>query len=308
VLSEAALRQLAAIAPTLKEGELRLLTHLTAEAARRQTLSIQASSRELENATGTARSAIQRAIDGLTSRGLIAVRQGTATKAAAYILRYLEIARIDAPRDKCSGPLAGPPTDAGGSGKGPGVALFEYKGGPLAGPPPAENAGDPEAAPVDIEGVDCNRNTIDPTLQKIFQRRPEQFSPAALDQARRWMHGYMRKFGIESDQHPPDEKIAAQFLACGDDAGGWPRLEALLHDLMAERKKAYSYAWFVSVALQRIHGIRPDLVKRQRAALKLVRSRERRDDSSAAIAAGELAEIDSIHSGLAQLPGRKRLT
>ena len=63
----------------------------------------------------------------------------------------------------------------------------------------------------------------------------------------------------------PDDAIAAQFLAVAE----WPRLEALLCDLAAERKEAgYSYGWYVTVALQRIHGLSPARVREMRARLK----------------------------------------
>jgi hypothetical protein len=40
---------------------------------------------------------------------------------------------------------------------------------------------------------------------------------------------------------------------------------------MAERKPpGYSYAWFISVALQRIHGVQPAALKARRAQLRIV--------------------------------------
>ena len=273
-----------------------MLLHLTAEATRRKQISVLASSRDLEAATKTARRAIQRAIDGLTTRGLIAVRQGTATKAAAYIVRILELL-----------PMSGAPKTPPAQPEDEQVALFGTKGGAFRTPPPHENAADPEAEPVDIEGFNSTTSTLDPRLKKIFQRRPEQFSPAALDQARRGLHGHMRKFGIEANAHPPDDKITARFLACGEDAGGWPRLQALLTDLMNERKRPRTYGWFVTVALQRIHGIKPAEVKNQQAALKLVRSRAANAGNGDAADTAGLPEMESLLATLKQLEERKRL-
>jgi hypothetical protein len=63
----------------------------------------------------------------------------------------------------------------------------------------------------------------------------------------------------------PDDAITAQFLTVAE----WPRLEALLCDLAAERKEAgYSYGWYITVALQRIHGLSPARVREMRARLK----------------------------------------
>lgn len=42
---------------------------------------------------------------------------------------------------------------------------------------------------------------------------------------------------------------------------------------MAERKEpGHSYAWYVTVAAQRIHGIRPQDLKTRRAELRLVKT------------------------------------
>src|SRR6185437_14250586 len=63
----------------------------------------------------------------------------------------------------------------------------------------------------------------------------------------------------------PDDAITAQFLTVAE----WPRLEVLLSDLAAERKETgYSYGWYVTVALQRIHGLSPARLREMRARLK----------------------------------------
>ena len=75
------------------------------------------------------------------------------------------------------------------------------------------------------------------------------------------------KYAREENRLPglPDDAITAQFLAVAE----WPRLDALLYDLAAERKEAgYSYGWYVTVALQRIHGLSPARVREMRARLK----------------------------------------
>ena len=51
----------------------------------------------------------------------------------------------------------------------------------------------------------------------------------------------------------------------------------LFRSLLAERRPpGYSYAWFISVALQRIHGIQPTLLKQRRARLSLVKAGQQR--------------------------------
>lgn len=91
-----------------------------------------------------------------------------------------------------------------------------------------------------------------------------------LTEAGNWLHSYQLKFGREPNAHPPDAKIVAQILTVAP----WPQLQDLLYDLMAERKQpGHSYAWYLTVALQRIHGISPQVQKAQRTALKVLRGR-----------------------------------
>ncbi|HEU0139861.1 MAG TPA: hypothetical protein VFQ79_09135 [Bryobacteraceae bacterium] len=92
--------------------------------------------------------------------------------------------------------------------------------------------------------------------------------PDLIPMARQWLHGYMVKLGREKDRHPPDDRLVAQFLSIAP----WPQLERLLYDLLAEhREPGYQYAWFVTVALQRIHGIQPKQLQQRRAMLKLIK-------------------------------------
>ena len=122
-----ALAAVAHHAPELTGTELRVLLHLCATAAA-NSLSVPASSRDLEVATRTARSAIVTALDGLAKRGLIATRQGTPRSPATHLLRLLEVATI-------SGPISGPPPAS--SKRFPqGAVLIQDRSGPEIGPPP----------------------------------------------------------------------------------------------------------------------------------------------------------------------------
>lgn len=69
--------------------------------------------------------------------------------------------------------------------------------------------------------------------------------------------------------HPPDAAIVAQFLAVAEPH----RLAPMLENLMLDKQPAYSYAWFVTVALQRMHGIGWQQTKKARAALRVVKAR-----------------------------------
>lgn len=91
---------------------------------------------------------------------------------------------------------------------------------------------------------------------------------ADVARCREWLYGYMRKFGRTPEPHPPDSQIVAQFLAIAE----WPRLEALLTALFRERRQpGHSYAWFVAVALNRLHGLKFDLLRERKAELAIAR-------------------------------------
>jgi hypothetical protein len=303
-----ALARLATIAPTLKEAELRVLTCLTAAAEAAPHNTVTASSRMIANATRVARSAVQPALDSLAARGLITTSQGTATTPAAHQVNFLQTIVI-------GGPLAGPPPAQGGLLPGPPVALQpglplapqqgqggpltgppvalqpglplalqQGQGGPLTGPPTTRNQHDaPQRSAVDIEYDSSN------TIDRVLRAKPKHFDADTITRARGWLHSYKAKFGRQPHPLAPDNAILAQFLAIAD----WPALEHVLYDLMAERKEpGASYAWFVSVALQRIHGIAPTSLQARRQQLKLIKptedtdGRQFRDDLVRSIAAG----------------------
>ena len=160
------------------------------------------------------------------------------------------------------GPATGPPTWSDG----------RTTPGPMAGPPNVENMGldleqELPRARVELDTSDLDAESV---LDRLFKARPKDHPDSRIQEARRWLHGYAAKFPArgQDQPHPPDDQILAQFLAIAP----WERLLGVMYDLMAERKQCgQSYAWFVTVALQRIHGIKPDAVKARREELKLVK-------------------------------------
>ena len=140
---------------------------------------------------------------------------------------------------------SGPPLDLN-------QAHFSSSSGPVAGPHPR-----------------AREDRFDSTkpIDRLLKANPKKCDPEALAQWRSWLHGYQCKFGREPNAHPPDDRITAQWMACGEPH----QLEKLLYDLMAERKEpGHSYAWFVTVALQRLHGISPQQQQARRAQLRAV--------------------------------------
>ncbi|MGH9583329.1 MAG: helix-turn-helix domain-containing protein [Bryobacteraceae bacterium] len=85
-----ALDRIAALAPTLKEAELRTILELTRRAG--DGSECRCSSRELARAAQLSRNHVQAAIDSLTERGLIESDGGSATRASSYHLAFLETA------------------------------------------------------------------------------------------------------------------------------------------------------------------------------------------------------------------------
>lgn len=82
------LMRLAELAPTLREAELRVLLFLSASGS----VETVASSRAIAVATRLGRRNAQYAIDAMVSRGLLACDGGSATRASAYRLLFLETA------------------------------------------------------------------------------------------------------------------------------------------------------------------------------------------------------------------------
>lgn len=263
-----AICRLVALAPKLTEAELRILLHLCPLAVKDEWRTAQASLRDIAVATGCARSNIRAALRRLSTRKLITVRTGKPNRPTAIILQFLKTVEL-------GGSMADPPAPPGGSTANPpggpttipppllGVSATIPRTGPTADPPATETKG--------LE--DGNRSAFDidydpiQIIDRLLTARPSDFPADRRRDARRWLHGYQAKMSRDRStaEKPPDEKLIAQFLSVAE----WPRLEAMLYDLLAERQEPGSrYAWYVSVALQRIHGIQPEALRAAREAKK----------------------------------------
>jgi hypothetical protein len=176
------------------------------------------------------------------------------------------------------------PSSHGGLITGPGVAqpvghgglIFEPAGGQPASHPGLVN--EPprveksvvyggrikDRASVPADSIDFD---FDKTIDRLQKAKRADFEDSIFEAARMKIASHHARYAREGNRLPglPDDAITAQFLAVAE----WPRLEALLCDLAAERKEAgYSYGWYVTVALQRIHGLSPTRVREMRAQLK----------------------------------------
>ncbi len=278
---EDALSRIAALAPTLKEAELRCLIELTRRAD--DDGHSRSSLRQIRAATRQAQHSLCDAIHSLIDRGLIiASDRGSTTRAATYRLAYLEVAVLVEP-----GAIGAPPkpeqrcltdTTPGAFGTTPAV-LSEHQGSAIGTPQGgAQGTPHPRARVETSESIEL--------LDRLLKSSPKKFDDATRAKAKEWIYGYMRKFGRERDPHPPDDQIIAQFLSIAP----WPELENLLMRLFRENCEAgKTYAWFVFVALQRLHGISGAQVRQRKAELQLVSKQPIQDFRAeiAALAAGK---------------------
>jgi hypothetical protein len=134
---------------------------------------------------------------------------------------------------------------------------------------------------------------LPPILDRVLRSKPTHHDPKDLETFRRWLHGYMCKLGRDASNqptpnaHPPDNDLVAQFLAVAEPR----RLGTMLDALLLEKQPAFSYAWFVTVALQRVHGITWQETKKARSQLRVVKHGQARPAAeSGEFAAGLLTQ------------------
>jgi hypothetical protein len=131
-----------------------------------------------------------------------------------------------------------------------------------------QQAQEPAGARVDFDRFDLK-------IDRLFHADPKTFNPAEMREVKRWIRGYSAKFGKDNQgrplhPHEPDDQIAAQLLTIAP----CTRIVALIQDLMTERKEpGQSYSWYVTVAAQRIAGIKPEDLKEARAQLRIAGKR-----------------------------------
>lgn len=293
------LKHIASAAKGLSKAELHVLIELAARAEEAGENDAVASSRELAEATGLARSSVQIAVDSLNSKGLIRSDAGTATRSAMHRLLFLEAVEI-----RLGGPISRPgmARESGqcGSKSGPVVAQFPGHGGPTVRPVvarnsspsslksepgvgqlsgqggltsgPHPNAESSTSEPAHIENASApaesiEKNDFDKLIDRIQNSKKGDFDDEVFEAARNLIASHHAKFAREGCQLPgkPDDQITAQFLAVAD----WPRLSRMLQDLLTERQQtSFSWGWYVTVALQRIHGISPERVRHIRSKTK----------------------------------------
>jgi hypothetical protein len=251
------------IARTLGPTELRLFIELSSRQIGKPGW-VEAGSRTLAKWARASRSATQAAIDNLTKRCILTVRQGNAVTGARYRVNVFDVAQVPGPK---FGPPPRPEIQAT-------LALSSGHPGPEFGPPPTDSK-QLTAAAASVEISTASLGVLD----RVFSATAAKADPNDVRTFRAWLHGYMIKLGRDDankplrNPHPPDEKLVAQFLAVDD-----PKLlGTMLDNLMLEGHTCQRYFWFVTVALQRRHGIGWQETKRVRQALRIVKAGNKPD-------------------------------
>ena len=107
-------------------------------------------------------------------------------------------------------------------------------------------------------------------LERLLTARPRDFSDAQHARVRSMVMAHVAKFPAPLGEYnrPVDKIITAQLLATSE----WHKLDDFFMYIRTNRVQAgESYAWFVVVAVERIHGIQPERLKAAREELRLVK-------------------------------------
>jgi hypothetical protein len=271
---------------TLSDTAFKVLAVITGLFALQPGRSGRISARDLAEKANISRRSVQYGLDDLSHNGLISITGGGGPKAPTITLTYLGIARFTganfAPLDEEIhrwGAQILRQYGATGANFAPVDTLFPQERGANSTPvnqhtganfAPVEDGhadGPPASARVD------SRSTSISILDRVFNAKPRDFDPGELREAARWVHGYQcnDKYGGDRDRNrnPPDEKITAQIIAA---TGSLSKVIWLINHLSAGREEpGHQYSWYVTMALNRIHGFKAEEVKEARAQLKLAR-------------------------------------
>ena len=98
-----------------------------------------------------------------------------------------------------------------------------------------------------------------------------RYAAEEVETARTWLMGYMAanppKYG-EVPQLPPDDNLVRQFLCI---AAPEVLRECLLEMHRLKKSAGNAWAWFVTVVMQQIYGIRPEALRRKREEARAAR-------------------------------------
>jgi hypothetical protein len=242
----------------MKHGQFRLFLTLATLTEHDANHTVTIALRDLCKLALIATSVFPEALKALEERSLVLVRHGGKHHQSAYKVNFWETicaSKFDAPT-----PIGAPKFDAP-------VPLFSMH---------SASEFDAPTTPIPRARETSNSDQLpNSTLDRVFKSEVKDFEKTTLEYFGRRLHAYMAKFGRRDDGRlfietpgypppPPDKPITARFLAIDT-----PQTLALLLDnLTADACKAYAlrpnqenafqprrYSWFVTTALNNIHGI-----------------------------------------------------
>ncbi len=220
--------------------------------------SVRASCRDVEAGSGWSRPSTIKATRALVSAHLIAKREGTATRPAAYLLRFAETLRM-------GGKAALPPVD-----RNPQTWVVNQLDQVVK---PVDHLNDENPSLFDLAPGVLSIDRSSSAVSEGFIDRSADSLPVDPEHAKKCsqlMLLFVRQQLRWANPHPPDKKIVAVMLRVAE----WPEIENFLlgqikaRECHAPRNVGKPYAWLVTVALNQIHGIAAD---EQKPTLELLR-------------------------------------
>lgn len=129
---------------------------------------------------------------------------------------------------------------------------------------------------------DFDQNLIDQGekpdfVTQLLTARGSDFDSRVIEEARKAVTGYQRsKLARPENRNipPPTDDLVAQILTACE--GNLSRLQRLIEDLAADRVPAgYSYGWYRTIALEKIHSIEPKVLRQRSRELSEVKAKQR---------------------------------
>jgi len=182
---------------------------------------------------------VQRALDSLTRRCLIATRQGAGHRASTYLLNFTTTARFG------SGPTVGPLAQT--------TLQFQDPQRPYS------NATSQAKTTLDIDKYDS-------ILDRVLKARPNHFQASQLSQVRSYAYKWLIMQRGQANAQAPDAQVCARIATA---AGGVSTACDWIRDHLEDRQ-AETCEYLVTWMLQKIHGYAPAAAKRRRAELRAI--------------------------------------
>lgn len=245
--------RLARLSHSLSDSAIRLFIHLWAFQLKDLSQAICISTRDLAAVAGISKTSVRAALDQLYSRGAIVLRWGNNTRPNRIYCCLWEGSVIE-----MGGSKSDPPSPRESRNVGQNLTHLppEMQGRIFAsGRERADSDSDPITDIRSTGKILINQNSpagTHPAIAAVSAANPQLVEPARLVEAAQILNEAMRRRG-ERVMAPPDDLVVAQFLACGE----WAELNRVVMRIIQSNVRIRKYGYFVSAALEQIHGIKP---------------------------------------------------